>query len=112
MVGVSAAQGLRNTTGLRPVYLRSTVSVEIGAFPRTGLPWRPYTYRGVGTDTLTPPELQAQLDAEPDAGGRSLPKGMDRYLLADVDHLSAARAAAVLGVNKRTIVRYRASLRG
>lgn len=108
---MSAGQGLRSTTGLRPVYLRSTVPTEIGGIPRTGLPWRPYVYRGTGEDTLTPPELRALLDAEPDACGPSLPKGMDSYLLAGVDNLSVAQAAAVLGVNKRTINRYRAALR-
>lgn len=108
---MSAGQGLRSTTGLRPVYLRSTVPIEIGAIPRTGLPWRPYVYRGTGEDTLTPPELSAQLDAEPDAGGPSLPKGVDRYLLAGGDRLSLAQAAAALGVNPRTIARYRAALR-
>ena len=103
---MSVGQGLRSTSGLRPAYLRTTVPTEIGAIPRTGLPWRPYVYRGTGEDTLTP-----ELDAMPDDGGRTWPKGMDRYLLAGVDHLSVAQAAAVLGVNKRTINRYRALLR-
>jgi hypothetical protein len=103
---MSAEQGLRSTTGLRPVYLRATVPVEIGAVPRTGLPWRPYVYRGTGVDQLTP-----ELDALPDAGGPALSKGMERYLRADVDHLSIAKAAAVVGVSKRAILRYRAALR-
>lgn len=34
---------------------------------RNGMPeFRPYRYRGTGEDTLTPPGLQALLDAEPD----------------------------------------------
>lgn len=104
---MTAAQGLRNTTGMRPVYLRSTVPVEVGAVPRNGLPVRPYIYRGAGVDVLTP-----ELD---DAGEPETPrmsKGLDRYLLAGVERLSIAQAAAVLGVSKRAVVRYRAALRG
>lgn len=34
-----------------------------GTEPRNGLPGlKPYVYRGTGADTLTSPELQAQLD--------------------------------------------------
>lgn len=103
---MSAAQGLRNTTGMRPVYLRSTVPVEIGAIPRTGLPWRPYVYRGTGVDVLTP-----ELDDTGEPETPRMSKGLDRYVLAGVGHLSIAQAAAVLGVSTRAVVRYRAALR-
>jgi hypothetical protein len=44
----------------------SAATAVTGQF-RNGMPgFRPYTYRGTGADTLTPPELQALLDLEPD----------------------------------------------
>jgi hypothetical protein len=51
------------------------------------------------------------LDAGTDDSGPALPKGADRYLLAGVDHLGAAKAAAALDVSGRTILRFRAALR-
>ena len=42
-------------------------AVQVDGRPRNGMPeFRPYKYRGTGADTLTPPELQALLDQEPD----------------------------------------------
>lgn len=37
---------------------------------RNGLPFRPYVYQGTGKDTLTPAELQALLDLDPDLPDR------------------------------------------
>jgi hypothetical protein len=48
-------------------------AVRVDGPPRNGMPeFRPYKYRGTGADTLTPPELQALLDLEPD-----LPDALD-----------------------------------
>ena len=42
----------------------TTIRAMPGTTPRNGLPFKPYAYSGGDTDTLTPPELQAQLDEQ------------------------------------------------
>lgn len=68
---------------------------------------------------MSPTALISELEARTDWADRPVNRGMQRarigriedYLLINGDYLSAAQAAARLGVTRRTVVRYRAALR-
>lgn len=76
------------------------MSVMTASSVRNGMPeFVPYVYRGTGEDTLTPPELRAILDADPDINGQAAwphgtRTGFERHRAAGEQQCQACREAA------------------
>lgn len=94
----------------------TSIRTEIGTTPRNGLPpVKPYVYRGTGTGTLTP--LLRSTPARIPGSRQARLEQLASMRLWDSNQpcprgfVTARQAAEQLGVNVRTVLRYKRELR-